>query len=414
MDYRAMVNPTYLTAKSTLFMLAGAGNDDAKRIIDALGIQNEIVQNTRNNNGGKPSMPEAELKALMVGTSAAVEARYAALSRFIRKEGYANLFDIACGYTPRSIYCARAKIDYVGVDVPVVAEELEQLAVKLGLSQMHPTYMGADATNAASLTAAANLLHGPLLVSCEGLTQYLSANEFAQFLGGVRDILLQHGGAWVTSDMGVNYEAFATACMSSHDAVKMYHSARKAAMEASNVYGDGVAYWDAQRKQAFIEACGFRVEKASFYYGDEDLAMLRDIPEVWKNAIKMRLSESCLWVMTVDEGFKGSQMIEGAKQVEKLSIEYARKAGVLQCQVKGRIDTISSPALLEVFENNYDGVTSIEVDAERLEYISSAGLRVLLMAVKKLGRGSVSVINTSETVKEIFETTGFDQMITVE
>jgi len=90
------------------------------------------------------------------------------------------------------------------------------------------------------------------------------------------------------------------------------------------------------------------------------------------------------------------------------------KAGVLQCQVKGRIDTISSPALLEVFENNYDGVTSIEVDAERLEYISSVGLRVLLMAVKKLGRGSVSVINTSEAVKEIFETTGFDQMITVE
>lgn len=63
---------------------------------------------------------------------------------------YTNLFDIACGFTPRSIYCARAKIDYVGVDVPVVAEELEQLAVELGLSQKHPTYMGADATNGRS------------------------------------------------------------------------------------------------------------------------------------------------------------------------------------------------------------------------------------------------------------------------
>jgi len=414
MDYRTMVNPTYLTAKSTLFMLAGAGNEDAQRIIGALGIQNEITQNSRKNNGGKPSMPEAELKALMVGTSTAIEARYEALSRYLRKEGYTNLLDIACGYTPRSIYCARANIDYVGVDVPVVAEELEQLAEKIGLSQKHPTYMGADATNAASLAAAANLLHGPVLVSCEGLTQYLSADEFEQFLGGVREILLQHGGAWVTSDMGVNYEAFATACMSSPDAVEMYHSARKAAMEASNVYGNGVAYWDAGRKQAFIEACGFRVEKVPFYYEDETLVMLRDIPEAWRNAVKMRLNESCLWVMTVDEGFKGLQMIEGAEQVENLSIEYARKAGVLQCRVKGRVDTISSPALLEVFENNYDGVNSIVVDAERLEYISSAGLRVLLMAVKKLGRGSVSVINTSESVKEIFETTGFDQMITVE
>lgn len=287
------------------------------------------------------------------------------------------------------------------------------MAEKIGLSQKHPTYMGADATNAASLAAAANLLHGPVLVSCEGLTQYLSADEFEQFLGGVREILLQHGGAWVTSDMGVNYEAFATACMSSPDAVEMYHSARKAAMEASNVYGNGVAYWDAGRKQAFIESCGFRVEKVPFYYEDETLVMLRDIPEAWRNAVKMRLNESCLWVMTVDEGFKGLQMIEGAEQVENLSIKYARKAGVLQCRVKGRIDTISSPALLEVFENNYDGVTSVVVDAGSLEYISSAGLRVLLMAVKKLGRGSVSVINASEAVKEIFETTGFDQMINV-
>ena len=75
---------------------------------------------------------------------------------------------------------------------------------------------------------------------------------------------------------------------------------------------------------------------------------------------------------------------------------------------------ISAPALLGIFENNYDGTASIMVDAGKLEYISSAGLRVMLMAVKKLGEGSVTVINTSEAVKEIFETTGFDQMITVE
>ena len=414
MDYRAMVNPTYVTAKSTLFMLAGAGNEDAKRIIGALGTQNEIVQNTRKNNGGRPSMPEAELKALMTGTTAAVEACYEALSRYLRKGGYTNLFDIACGYTPRSIYCAKADIDYVGVDVPVVAEELEILAEKIGLSQRHPTYIGADATNAASLTAAANLLHGPVLISCEGLTHYLSADEFEQFLGGVRGILLEHGGAWVTSDMGVDYEAFATACMSSPDAVEMYQSARKAAMSSSNVYGDGVANWDAGRKQTFIEARGFRVEMAPFYDEDEDLAMLRDIPEIWRSALKQKLNESRLWVMTVDEDFKGSQVIEGAKQVENLSIDYAKKNGVLQCQVRGRIDTISAPALLEVFENNYEGANSVVMDAGKLEYISSAGLRVLLMAVKKLGAGSVSVINTSEAVKEIFETTGFDQMITVE
>ena len=414
MDYRAMVNPTYITAKTSLFLLAGAGNEDARGMIEALGTQDDLSRNMSKDNGGKPSMPEAELKAILTGNAAAIEARYEALSRYLHKGGYTNLFDIACGYTPRSIYCAKSDIDYVGVDVPVVAEELEQLAVKIGLSKKHPTYIGADATNAASLSAAANLLHGPVLISCEGLTQYLSADEFEQFLGGVREILVQHGGTWVTSDMGVNYEAFSTACMSSPDAVEMYRSAKKAAMSSSNVYGDGVAFWNAGRKQAFIETRGFRVKKTPFYDEEEDLATLRDIPENWRSVLKQKLNESCLWVMTAEEGFRGFQMIEGAKQVENLSIDYTKKNGVLQCRVKGRIDTISAPALLGIFENNYDGTASIMVDAGKLEYISSAGLRVMLMAVKKLGAGSVTVINTSEAVKEIFETTGFDQMITVE
>ena len=413
MDYRAMVNPTYLTAKSTLFMLAGAGYEDAKRIIGALGTKDEMRKNATKDNGGKSLMSDKDRKELLAGTTTAIVARYEAVSRFMLKEGYTNLFDIACGYTPRSIYCARAGIDYVGVDVPVVAEELERLAQKIGLSKKHPTYMGADATNAASLTAAASLLQGAVLISCEGLALYLYAEEFEQLLGGIREVLLQHGGTWITSDMGVDYEAFATTCMSDPDAVKLYRKAKKAAMSSSNVYEDGVTFWDEGRKQAFIEAHGFRVEKVPFYDGDEDLATLRDIPETWKNALKMKLNESRLWVMTVDEDFKGSQMIEGAKQVENLSIDYTKKGGVLQCRVNGRIDTISAPALLEVFENNYDGTASIMVDAGELEYISSAGLRVLLMAVKKLGADSVTVCNTSDAVKEIFETTGFDQLITV-
>ena len=150
MDYRAMVNPTYITAKTSLFLLAGAGNEDARGMIEALGTQDDLSRNMSKDNGGKPSMPEAELKAILTGNAAAIEARYEALSRYLHKGGYTNLFDIACGYTPRSIYCAKSDIDYVGVDVPVVAEELEQLAVKIGLSQKHPTYIGADATNAAS------------------------------------------------------------------------------------------------------------------------------------------------------------------------------------------------------------------------------------------------------------------------
>lgn len=412
MDYRSMVNPTYLTAKSTLLILASAGNEDAKRIIGALGTQDELTSNTRKEN--KSPLSPQELKALMAGTSVAIEARYASASRYMREEGYENLLDIACGYTPRSIYCAREGIDYVGLDVPVVAEELQAMAVEMGIAKNHPTYMGGDATNAASLKAASDCLNGRVLISCEGLLGYLSEDEFEQFLCGIREILLLHGGAWISSDPGVEYESFASANIDSPEAVRIYNESRRLAMKASNIYNEGVTYRDKGWLQDFIQKHGFRVEKVPFYHGDEDLTLLRSLPEAWAASLKALLNASRLWVMTADPAFTEAQTVEGAKQVENLEIGYSRRDGALLCQVKGRIDTISAPGLLEVFDANYDGITSVRVDAENLQYISSAGLRVLMMAVKKLGRGAVSVVNASEAVKEIFETTGFDQFITVE
>ena len=76
MDFKSMVNPTYYTAKSTLFMLAGADNDDAKKMIAILNTENDI---NRNNKAAKQSinMSEEDKKALMTGASLAVEARYA-------------------------------------------------------------------------------------------------------------------------------------------------------------------------------------------------------------------------------------------------------------------------------------------------------------------------------------------------
>lgn len=410
MDYRSLVNPTYLTAKSTLLMLAGAGNEDAKKMIASLGTQDDVVRNAQKN-GSRQIISENELKALMAGTSLAVEARYAALSRFMKSEGYTNLLDIACGYTPRSVYCSASGIDYVGLDVPIVAEELREMAKKLGIEKDHPFYVGGDATNAASLVSAADLMKGKIVISCEGLSQYLSTDEFEQFIGGIRKVLEQHGGVWVTSDMGVDYEAFASAAMSSPDAKEVYNKARINAMKSSNIYGDGVALWSSEKKQEFIEAHGFKVERIPFYHGDEGLNLLNGIPDAWRAAFIRLLEESRLWKMTLTENVSADK-IEGAKQVDNLKIDYEKRNGQLLCRVTGRIDTISAPVLLEVFEKNYDGISEIKVDAKDMEYISSAGLRVLLMALKKTG--NVSVVNASEAVKEIFATTGFDQMVKVD
>ena len=401
MDYRTMVNPTYLTAKSTVFMLAVAGNEDAKKMIAGLGLQETLAKR----NPADTLMSEADAKALMTGVTIAIEARYAALSRTLMHDGYKNLLDVACGYTPRSIFCKKNGISYAGLDVPVVAEELQSFADKEGLGKV---YHGGDATNAASLNAAVEGFEGEVLISCEGLLQYLSPLEFDQFLDGIRQILEKHSGAFVTSDMGVKYDPFATANMSDPAA---YDASRKRTMSQSDIYNDGVGRMDREKVKAFIEARGFKVEAQPFYHGDENLAMLQAIPESRRDKYLELLKNACVWKMTLDPDYTQKASVSGAEKIENLTVDYRKSGGALEMTVSGRIDTISAPAILKVFDECGEGVSSVKVKAKDLEYISSAGLRTMMIMVKKLGEGNVTVEGASDEVKEIFTVTGFDGII---
>ncbi len=401
MDYRTMVNPTYLTAKGTVFMLAVAGNEDAKRMIAGLRLDNSIVKRDPSDN----LVSEADAKALMTGVTVPIEARYAALSRILKKDGYKNLLDVACGYTPRALFCHNNGISYAGLDVPVVAEELQSFADKEGLGRV---YHGGDATNAASLCAAVEGFEGKVLISCEGLLQYLSPSEFEQFLDGVRQILEKHSGAFVTSDMGVVYDLFAKANMSSPET---YDASRKRTMKESNIYNNGVGRMDPQKVRAFVEARGLKVEVLPFYYGDENLSMLQGIPEQWKEKFLDLLKNACVWKMTLDPDYTQKASVSGAEKIENLTVDYITNDSVLEMTVSGRIDTISAPVILKVFDECGDGISAVRVKAQELEYISSAGLRTLMIMVKKLGQGNVTVEGASDEVKEIFTVTGFDGMI---
>ena len=87
----------------------------------------------------------------------------------------------------------------------------------------------------------------------------------------------------------------------------------------------------------------------------------------------------------------------------------------LTVALEGRLDTTTAPQLEAEIRNSLDGVTVLEMDMEKLEYISSAGLRVLLAAQKIMNRqGEMKVTHVSETVMEIFEVTGFSDILTIE
>ena len=81
----------------------------------------------------------------------------------------------------------------------------------------------------------------------------------------------------------------------------------------------------------------------------------------------------------------------------------------------GRLDTTSAPMFEAELKKSLDGVTELIMDFVELEYISSAGLRVLLSAQKVMNRqGSMVIRNANESILEVFEITGFTDILTIE
>lgn len=86
----------------------------------------------------------------------------------------------------------------------------------------------------------------------------------------------------------------------------------------------------------------------------------------------------------------------------------------LTVSLGGRLDTGTAPELEKELKNSLDGVEELIIDMAELDYLSSAGLRVLLGAQKTMNRqGSMKVSHVNDTIMEIFEVTGFSDILTV-
>ncbi len=98
-----------------------------------------------------------------------------------------------------------------------------------------------------------------------------------------------------------------------------------------------------------------------------------------------------------------------------LNIEKKGDAPTLTLALTGRVDTTTAPELEAVIKQSLGGVTELNIDMAALEYISSAGLRVLLSAQKIMNKqGEMKLTNVSENIMEIFEVTGFSDILTIE
>lgn len=97
-----------------------------------------------------------------------------------------------------------------------------------------------------------------------------------------------------------------------------------------------------------------------------------------------------------------------------MNITKSLNGSALTIALEGRLDTTTSPALETELHDSLDGITSLTFDFDKLEYISSAGLRVLLSAQKTMNKqGEMIICRVNESIQEIFDITGFTDILTI-
>ena len=98
-----------------------------------------------------------------------------------------------------------------------------------------------------------------------------------------------------------------------------------------------------------------------------------------------------------------------------MTIDKQLNGSELTLALNGRLDTTTAPELEAVIKDSIAGITNLVMDFAELEYLSSAGLRVILSAQKTMNKqGEMVIRNVNETINEVFEITGFIDILTIE
>ena len=97
-----------------------------------------------------------------------------------------------------------------------------------------------------------------------------------------------------------------------------------------------------------------------------------------------------------------------------MTINKTQNGTTMTVAIEGRLDTTTAPQLEAELKDSLDGITALTMDLSAMEYISSAGLRVLLSAQKIMNKqGEMKVTGVNETVMEVFEVTGFSDILNI-
>ena len=231
------------------------------------------------------------------------EIRYDSLNTFVESENYSNVMDLGCGVSPRFLYMAEKKINYVGTDLEDVANLLNVYAPNFlkDDAKQYVRFVIADAANRKEMLDASKGLKGKICIVEEGLLMYLSREQQKALLENIRDILKKNGGCFVTSDFvaGKMFREIAKTIYGDEDAVIIGKETKKIYENLSQILFNETMFKSEEEAVAFIESAGLKVEKLPIFSTTPDLISIRDLNNRDIENMHALLKKKLLWVITV-------------------------------------------------------------------------------------------------------------------
>ena len=391
------VNPVFSTAKGCLGLLSHTGIKEAADLAKVIDLTVPRSSDT----------PPEILRSYMVSN----EARYHIGNKMAEQSGCDVIIDLPCGYVPRGLSISKTSKHFYGLDLPAVVEELEPairgLATKEQNELMH--YHAVDATNLDSLREALKDVRGKICILMDGLLGYFNKPELDAVCHNIRELLKEHGGMWITADKYSSELAAVTfSALTDADGEIVKEMMEKGGTKVADIPINHTGSVP-EAKEYFTEL-GFEIKEVTYKEVLPDLLSLKDNPEDM-DKLRKAYDDIILWVMTVKAGEKSD-----TENTKKFDVSFNADGDRLQCSITGRLDTITATELLSGFEaHKGTALNEIVVDLKDTEYISSAGLRVLLIMCKSLpDQNRFHLENPSTEVLDILNVTGFAEILNID
>lgn len=411
MNIQEKLLPVSETAKLSLEFLAHAGIEDAKYIVDKLGIKGTIAYYFY-------EISDEEQKINQV----IYETRYEFVNYQIRNTGIKRIIDLGCGFSPRGLEFAKEGYSYIGVDLPCVIDTITPVAETF-MEEQKPSgkieYKAVDVTDPEAVKRIAENNDGDVVIIAEGLLMFLQAFETDQMFKGIRAILEEKGGFFITPDL-VSDKIYLGAYLSQFGTLKGHSKFAKTKKtiesKADADAGNSIILQKVNKNNDELKRMGFIVGFVPYYVDPQgNFKSLDALNSKISEKIRTKYSNIMCHKLHCDTVEGKTTETTSVPYEELLEIACEKSDSTATLKLKGRVDSTNADIFLGAIDDVLldRNVFKIVLDMEEVEYISSAGLRVFTIISKRIGIDNICVTNMNEVVKEIIEATSFDTVITI-